>query len=130
MKSKLESNVLNRRAAIFQTLGTLGVLLTANSVLAQEQPVCPVPEPKLVKVIESEIGKNHGHEFMIELSELVKAGGQSLDIQGESGHPHTIVISNDQIIALMKGEQVVLVSSKDAGHTHQVTLVLLEKNAE
>lgn len=130
MKNKItESNEshLSRRTAILQTLGVFGTMFAAKTAFAQEAPICPPLPPQLVKVVESEISKNHGHDFLIELSDLVKAGGQALDIQGDSGHPHIIVVTNDQIIALMKGEQVVIVSSKDAGHTHQVTLALVER---
>lgn len=120
-------NQITRRTALAQSLGAIGTLFVSKAAFAQEAPVCP---PKMVKVVVAEISKNHGHDFMIELSDLVKVGGQTLDIQGDSGHPHSIVISNDQIIALMKGEQVVVISSKDAGHTHQVALVLVEREAQ
>lgn len=128
------NNYVNRRTALLQSMSALGAFLTANTVFAQnlhqEAPVCPPPPPVFVKVVDSEISKNHGHEFMIELSELIKSGGQLLSIQGISGHPHSIVVTNDQIIALLKGEQVVIVSSKDAGHTHQVTLTVVEKESQ
>lgn len=133
IESNQNENQLSRRAAVLQSIGAIGTLFVAKSALAQiadEVPICPPPPPKLVKVIESEISKNHGHEFFIALSEVIKLTGQALSIQGDSGHPHTITISNDQVIALMKGEHVVIVSSKDAGHTHQVTLALVEKPAE
>lgn len=123
-------NQQSRRTAILQTLGALGTLFAAKTAFAQEAPICPPRPPQLVKVAISEISKNHGHDFMIKFTELIKAGGQTLDIQGDSGHPHSIVISNDQIIALMKGEDVVIVSSKDAGHTHQVKLTLVEREVE
>lgn len=126
-ENQLSNGALSRRSAILQSLGVIGTLVAAKTSFAQTAPICPPVPPKLVKVVESGISKNHGHDFLIELSDLVKAGGQALDIQGDSGHPHTIIVSNDQIIALMKGENVVIVSSKDAGHTHQVTLALVER---
>ncbi len=128
-ENQLSIGALSRRSAILQSLGAIGTLVAAKTSFAQTPPICPPVPPNLVKVVESEISKNHGHDFLIELSDLVKAGGQVLDIQGDSGHPHTIIVSNDQIIALMKGENVVIISSKDASHTHQVTLTLVEREA-
>lgn len=133
-ENQTPNGLVTRRTALLQSLGIVGTLLTAKTVFAQTAseapPVCPPLPPFLVKVVESEISKNHGHEFTIELSELIKVGGHPLDIQGDSGHPHTITVTNDQIIALLKGENVVIVSSKDAGHTHNVTLTVVEREAQ
>lgn len=130
---KLDSNSSRRKALMgfAAVVGTVlvGRKLSAQEIPIQEQPVCPVPV-KPVQVVESEIANNHAHDFAIEFSQLLKGLGQPFDIQGDSGHPHAITIENQHVISLLKGETVVIVSTKVAGHTHAVTLKLVEVTPE
>lgn len=124
------NKLINRRQAFGLLATSLGMIYTMKSATAQTAPntpnECPPPPKKMIKVVESEISKNHGHEFTIELDQLIKQSGSSFSIQGESGHPHKIVIAADQIVKLLQGQKVVIVSSTDAGHSHSATLSLLE----
>ncbi len=47
---------------------------------------------------------------------------RTYDIQGASGHPHTLVVTPAHFAMLAAGESVTITSSRDAGHTHDVTL--------
>lgn len=44
------------------------------------------------------------------------------NIQGASGHPHTITVSAAEFQMIASGQSVTVTSSNDAGHTHDVTL--------
>lgn len=120
------NSFINRRQVLGLFATTLGGLYTFNSAKAQVPPQCPPPPKTIVKVVDSEIAKNHGHEFTIELNELIAKAGTIFSIQGTSGHPHKIQVSNDQLIKLLQGQKVVLASSTDAGHSHQVTLFVVD----
>ena len=111
-------------AAVVGTI-LVGRNLSAQEIALTEQPVCPVPV-KPIQVVESEIANNHGHDFAIDFNQLLQRLGQPFDIQGDSGHPHAITIENQHVISLLKGETVMIVSTKVAGHTHAVSLKLVE----
>ncbi len=115
------------RRGVIQTLATATAVLIPSQLLAQQAPN-PVPVcPKVkVKVIMSEISSNHGHAFTSTLEDLVKKGAMLFTIQGTSGHPHGIQITNDVIVGLMQGKTVTLVSTTDAGHSHNVILKIVE----
>ena len=125
------NKTFNRRQAFGLLATSLGMIYTMKSALAQTAPdaptlECPPLPKKLIKVVESEISKNHGHEFTIEMDQLIKESGNSFSIQGDSGHAHKILIAADQIVKLLQGQKVVIVSSTDAGHAHSATLLLTE----
>lgn len=122
---QLNDNQTSRRKALMGFAAVVGTVLVGRKVSAQEQPVCPVPV-KPIQVVQSEIANNHAHDFAIEFSQLLNGLGQPFDIQGDSGHPHAITIEEKHVISLLKGETVVIVSTKVAGHTHAVSLKLVE----
>ncbi len=64
-----------------------------------------------------------GHALTIDAGDLepgTPLGG--LNIQGGSGHPHTIDLSAADVDALLAGESVTVTSTFDANHTHDVTI--------
>lgn len=79
----------------------------------------------------TEISNNHGHELKMTLPMLVallrklQPEGQieTLSIQGES-HPHSVSISYDEVLSVLLGEELVVESSNDFSHSHEVTLTL------
>lgn len=131
------SKTFNRRQAFGLIATSIGMIYTMKSALAQTAPdaptdpilECPPVPKKMIKVVESEISKNHGHEFTIEMDQLIKESGIAFSIQGESGHAHKIAITADQIVKLLQGQKVVIVSSTDAGHAHSATLSVVEVEA-
>jgi hypothetical protein len=79
----------------------------------------------------SVIGTNHGHELVMSPVEALKLlrqtranGPVTLDIKGQSGHPHALVLTHDDLLALFDIGQVAKESTKVAGHTHVVTIRL------
>ena len=69
------------------------------------------------------IGTNHGHEMVVPLAD-VEAGVEVVsDIQGGSPHPHSVTVTADDFAALAAGMTVMVTSSMDSGHTHEVSLV-------
>ena len=84
--------------------------------------------------VQSEISRNHGHELELSLEDLIvilrelnaeeEKTEVSLDIQGQSGHPHTVFMTNDLVMEILIGGSVEVESSVDAGHAHFVTITL------
>lgn len=75
--------------------------------------------------ITADIANNHGHAFSIPLATLLANGPTTYSIQGSSGHPHSIAITDEILDALEAGQNVDIASSKDAGHSHGVLLQLV-----
>ena len=79
--------------------------------------------------VTSEIGRNHGHALALTVDEVILAtrenGPVSFDIQGRSGHPHEVTLSREQLLDLIVDGQLSVQSSRDAGHTHAVTIKLI-----
>lgn len=83
--------------------------------------------------VQSEITRNHGHALEMSLEDLIVLLRQlndentsevAVDIQGDSGHPHTIFMTQELVMQVLLGDTVEVESSVDAGHAHFVTIVL------
>ncbi len=114
---------MNRREALKTTsFLSLGLLSMAPLKTLHAQAL----ESGELKV-RSEISNNHGHALILSLSELVqilqkthKEGPVSINIQGDSRHPHQVVLDSAQSLELLLSGQISLTSSTDAGHSHAV----------
>lgn len=74
------------------------------------------------QVVSSNISANHGHSLILS-EEMIQSGlTQEVDIKGQSGHPHRIVITEDHFRQLRLGQKISVSSSQDAGHTHEVQI--------
>lgn len=69
------------------------------------------------------ISVNHGHEIVVPRADVEAAVQATYNIQGTSPHPHTVVVTASDFQLLAQGQSVTIVSSNDAAHTHDVTLV-------
>ncbi len=71
----------------------------------------------------TEITNNHDHAFTMTDVSMLQAD-TPIDIQGTSGHPHTITLSAADITSLEMGNSVTVTSTADGGgpHTHDVTI--------
>jgi hypothetical protein len=67
------------------------------------------------------ISSNHGHSAVIASAQLGASGGITMNIQGTSGHPHTVALTGADLIAIAANQRVAKESSNDASHTHTVT---------
>jgi hypothetical protein len=83
-------------------------------------PTSPAP-PGGNGPVAGSVSANHGHEAVIERAELNEGGEIELDIRGDADHPHTVELSEPEVMRIAEGERVSKQSSSDAGHSHQVT---------
>jgi hypothetical protein len=81
--------------------------------------------------VTTEIGSNHGHDLVLEVADVIALlketkvmGPVELDIQGQSGHPHGIVMDEQTLIQILSQESVQIESTNVAGHTHSVNITL------
>jgi hypothetical protein len=121
--------VLNKtisRRGFLKSAALLSTLAIPAQLLAQSAASTSVANQK-IKMVVSEIGNNHGHEFTMTLDDLTKGGEMNYSIQGKSGHPHFIRITTDMLAKLNQGQNVSFISSTDAGHSHQVNLSVIVK---
>jgi hypothetical protein len=80
----------------------------------QQPPVNPGDRAGLV-------GANHGHTAVITAAQLAGSGGISIDIRGQSDHPHTVELSAAEIAAIGASQRVSRESTTVDGHSHTVT---------
>ncbi len=135
---------MKRREMITATgAASLGLILTAcagangqtvsgsNSGDATGQAV--VPQTEMQIQTGSDISANHGHivevlnlkEVILALRDIHENGSQTLDIQGNSGHPHAVELTEDALVELLVTSKVDLKSTVVAGHSHDVELSLI-----
>ncbi len=81
--------------------------------------------------IDAGISSNHGHALSLTIAQVVEMFAETtegktkvLDIQGQSGHPHSIELSQEDLITLLVDRELDVQSTVDAGHAHGVSLVL------
>ena len=68
------------------------------------------------------IGSNHGHTgAVITGAQLTAPSAISLDIRGQSDHPHTVTLTAADVTAIAASQRVSTESTSDAGHSHTVT---------
>ena len=107
--------------------GAMGVVTAATalplSLLAEE---CGEELP-----VTNVIGNNHGHSLDLDIKKVLQLLRETndscpveLDIQGESGHPHSILLSHQNLLQLLVRGKIEEVSSNVAGHTHDVSIAL------
>jgi hypothetical protein len=68
------------------------------------------------------IGTNHGHTLTVSAADVAAGVEKTFQIQGSSGHPHTVTITAEQFAMLQQSQSITVTSSSDAGHTHKVTV--------
>ena len=105
---------MNRRNFL-KIAGLTTAALTGARALAQS-----TGEQCAEKCIQSEIGFNHGH--LLILPRPATAGTYS--IQGASGHPHFVTVTEEQLAQLEVAKRLEIMSTLVAGHQHPVTLFL------
>jgi hypothetical protein len=71
--------------------------------------------------LEGVVSRNHGHRAIITASQLEDGAAVRIDIRGDSPHLHLVDLSEDDVSAIGRGETVTRTSTRDAGHTHDVT---------
>ncbi len=62
------------------------------------------------------------HVLAVPLADVTAGVEKTYDIQGTSPHTHTVTVTAAHFIMLQQNTSVVLTSTNDAAHTHEVTI--------
>jgi hypothetical protein len=89
---------------------------------APPQTTPDAPPAQTCATTNATISANHGHAAMVPGADVAAGVQKTYNIQGASGHPHTIIVTAAMFTMLKAGQMVVIASSTDAGHTHSVTV--------
>jgi hypothetical protein len=71
------------------------------------------------------IANNHGHAITVTAAEANAGVDKTYQIQGASGHPHSVLITTANFAYLRAMGTLVVTSSIDAGHMHNVTVTCM-----
>ena len=66
---------------------------------------------------------NHGHVLLVTASDVTSGVAKTYDIMGTASHTHSVTIAAANFATLQSNSNgSVMVTSTDAGHTHQITV--------
>jgi hypothetical protein len=68
------------------------------------------------------IATNHGHQMTVSAADVGAAADKTYDIAGSADHSHTVELTAEDFADLASGTILVVDSSTDAGHSHEVTI--------
>jgi len=68
------------------------------------------------------IATNHGHSMSVSAADKMAGVDKTYDITGSAAHSHTVELTADDFADLAAGRPVVVQSSTDANHSHDVTV--------
>ncbi len=68
------------------------------------------------------IAMNHAHQMTVSAADVSAAANKTYDIAGSAGHSHTVELTADDFAELASGTIVIVTSSTDEGHSHDVTI--------
>jgi hypothetical protein len=111
---------MNRRSFI-NSMAIGATSLAFFTKVAQAQTVPPVPQAIPVSIT-MDISNNHGHHGVISYESVIIGNQLTIDIQGDSGHPHTLILTEDDLKVLRQKLVVDVKSSVDANHAHMVRI--------
>ena len=94
------------------------VAITVSGCGDDSSPTTPSNTPSNVN---GNISDNHGHTAVIEAARISAGAALSLDITGTATHPHTVDITQADLMALQNRQTVTKASTTDAFHSHTVT---------
>jgi hypothetical protein len=110
-------------ATAMLALSGVAITITAcggGSPSAPDTPGSPQPSPNGGDKV-GVIGTNHGHSAVITSAEIIGGAAISLDIRGQSDHPHTVVLSAAEVVSIGGNKRVSKESTTNDGHSHTVT---------
>ena len=132
-RNVLEKTIDRRRFTLASAMAVLGgVVITVTetacggSSYSPSTPTSmptpnPTPTPSSGGDKVGQVSSNHGHSAVITGAQLTAGGALSLNIQGSSDHPHTVVLSASEVASIAASQRVSKESSTDAAHSHTVT---------
>jgi hypothetical protein len=89
---------------------------------ATQPPPTDAPPATVCSSTSATIGTNHGHTATVPGADVAAGVEKTYNIKGASPHPHTIVVTAAMFTMLKAGQSVMVTSSTDAGHAHDVTV--------
>lgn len=86
-----------------------------------EPTKAPEPPPPTFSRVIARIGKNHGHELLIAMADVLGGADKSYEIAGTSGHKHSVTLTAAQMKSLLQGDLIRTESSRGF-HAHRVVV--------
>lgn len=74
-------------------------------------PTAPSPSSGQPAGASAFVSANHGHRATITSAELSAGNSLTLDISGDADHPHTVELSDDDVLAIAAGQRVTRAAS-------------------
>lgn len=119
---------ISRRKLLFATAGG-GALAAVLAACGGSDDYSPAPAPpppgNTFSCGATAIASNHGHVLTIPVADLNSAVGITYDIEGSSGHVHTVTLTPAQL-AQIGSRSAITVTSTLGGfpniHSHDVTI--------
>lgn len=68
------------------------------------------------------IGTNHAHAMTVTKAQAEAGVDKAYDITGSATHSHTVELTAGDFADLLDGTTLMVMSSFDAGHSHEVTI--------
>ncbi|NUM80479.1 hypothetical protein HUU42_06690 [bacterium] len=82
----------------------------------------PTPQPDCLNAgTNVSIAGNHGHVLVVSKADVAAGTQKSYDIEGSSGHSHTVTLTTTHFASLASNQSVV-VTATGGPHTHSVTV--------
>lgn len=106
-------------ASILALLSGIAITITGCS---DDSPTAPDQDGNRAGIVTA----NHGHQAVVTAAQITSATEVTLDIRGTADHPHTVVISMADVVAIGNGQRRSVVSTRDNSaafgqHDHTVT---------
>ena len=96
-----------------------GCVITVSEACSGKTPTTPTAPPSDVS---GTISANHGHAYTITGAQITAGAAiVSVSIMGTATHPHTISVSQNELVTLKNRQAITVTSSTDNGHQHAVT---------
>jgi hypothetical protein len=69
------------------------------------------------------ISANHGHTLTVSQADVTAGVLKMYSIMGTAAHDHSVSISSNSFDTLKSGQSVMITSTTNSGHSHNVTIV-------
>jgi hypothetical protein len=122
-----EPDMLGRREFTLQSALALlaGVVITVEGC-GSDAPTNPTPTPAPAPAappadVNGSVSANHGHVAVVAAAQITAGNALSLNIQGTATHPHTVDLTQAELVTLRNRQAVSKDSTNNNGHMHTVT---------
>ena len=121
-----EPDMLGRREFTLQSALALlaGVVITVDGCGGSDAPTNPTPTPAPAAPsadVNGSVSNNHGHVAVVTTAQITAGSALSLNIQGGATHPHTVDLTQAELVSLRNRQAVSKDSTNNNGHMHTVT---------